>query len=140
MFSRFSLLVLCFCCASVCAKICRSTDIRTHVGQFDKLKNCTKVVGFLKLVLLEDVPYYPSFPELREITGYLLVFFVTNVYDLGDIFPNLLVIRGNILLQENSLIIHHNNRMKQAKKVVTPRVTQSRGKSVIWTIFKKMRL
>ncbi|KAK9870064.1 hypothetical protein WA026_006158 [Henosepilachna vigintioctopunctata] len=117
MFCRFSILVLCLCCVEVSAKLCKSMDIRspTHDVHFERLKNCTKLVGYLKLVLLEDVPSYPSFPALKEITGYLMVFVVANLYNLGDIFPNLMVIRGNILFQGNSLIIHHTNQIQKVR-------------------------
>lgn len=45
-------------------------------------------------------------PELREITGYLLLFRVNGLKTLGQIFPNLRVIRARDLFFGSGLIIY----------------------------------
>ncbi|XP_045479042.1 insulin-like peptide receptor isoform X2 [Harmonia axyridis] len=114
MFSRAFFLILCLCCACISAKLCRSVDVRNRVQQFDKLKNCTKIVGYLRILLFQrDGVNFPTFPELKEVTGYVLVFALQNLNDLGVIFPNLVVIRGKSLFNGNALLIHHNNGLKK---------------------------
>ncbi|TRY67246.1 hypothetical protein TCAL_16954 [Tigriopus californicus] len=54
-----------------------------------------------------------SFPELREITDYLLVFKAGRVLSFSTLFPNLAVIRGNKLLGNWALIIFQNENLAE---------------------------
>lgn len=56
--------------------------------------------------LKENVFENFSFPELVEITGYLMVYRISGIKSLDALFPNLAVIRGNILFKDYSLIIY----------------------------------
>jgi hypothetical protein len=53
----------------------------------------------------EDFQNY-SFPELREITGFLLLYRISGIKSLYNLFPNLAVIRGRQLFKDYSLIIY----------------------------------
>lgn len=47
-----------------------------------------------------------TFPDLVEITDYLLLYRVQGLKSLGHLFPNLQVIRGNNLLNNYALAIY----------------------------------
>lgn len=46
------------------------------------------------------------FPELTEVTDYVLFFRVSRLKSLGKLFPNLRIIRGNHLLHDYSFIVY----------------------------------
>ncbi|XP_076101459.1 insulin-like peptide receptor isoform X2 [Mytilus galloprovincialis] len=81
--------------------ICKNIDIRNKVENFDKLENCTVIEGSLSILLIEganEEQYRQlSFPNLVEITDYLLLYRVYGLKTLSNIFPNLSVIRGQRL-------------------------------------------
>lgn len=58
--------------------VCQSIDIRNNVNQFSKLKGCRVVEGFVQILLINraDQSAYAniSFPDLVEITGYLILY------------------------------------------------------------------
>ncbi|PNF38775.1 Insulin receptor [Cryptotermes secundus] len=91
-------------------KICRSMDIRNRVQALQRLSGCRVVEGFVRVVLIDranETDYYRfSFPELREITDYLLVYRVAGLTSLGKLFPNLTVIRGNSLFVDYALVVY----------------------------------
>lgn len=119
MFSRAFFLVLCLCCACISAKLCRSVDLTNRVRHFERYKNCTKIVGYLRVVLFQgSAVNFPSFPVLREVTGHVVVFALDNLQDLGVLFPNLIVIRGIELFYGNALIIHHNKSLKRVNILI----------------------
>ncbi len=75
-----------------------------------KLDGCSVIEGNLVIALgILDLPDPPSseivpdlnatFPELREITDYMMIYGCKKVPRLTNIFPNLAVIRGNKLLE-----------------------------------------
>lgn len=47
-----------------------------------------------------------TFPLLTEITGYLLLFRVNGLQTLGQLFPNLTVIRGSELANNYALVVY----------------------------------
>nr|UTM63729.1 Insulin-like receptor [Riptortus pedestris] len=89
--------------------ICQSTDIRNSVSMFSQLSGCHVVEGFVRIVLIDtanETDYANiSFPELKEITGYLLLYRVNGLRSLGKLFPNLSVIRGNTLFVNYALVV-----------------------------------
>ncbi|XP_074000153.1 insulin-like receptor isoform X2 [Rhodnius prolixus] len=89
--------------------ICPSLDIRNSVEMFSQLKGCRVVEGFVNIVLIDDVSESDfkniTFPELKEITGYLLLYRVNGLKSIGTLFPKLSVIRGNILFLNYALIV-----------------------------------
>jgi insulin receptor len=75
------------------------------------LEGCRVVEGFLHIVLMENLDFASdlnnrSFPALREITGYLLFYRVFGLRSIGQLFPNLAVIRGQQLLFDFSFVVY----------------------------------
>lgn len=103
-------LVLLLCCCSCAeAKICGEVDIRSDISEFDKLNGCTVIVGSLSILLMEksrpeDFERY-SFPDLTEINGYFMVYRVFGIRSLANLFPNLSLIRGQILFQDFAFVL-----------------------------------
>uniref|UniRef100_A0A0A9YBQ5 Tyrosine-protein kinase receptor n=2 Tax=Lygus hesperus TaxID=30085 RepID=A0A0A9YBQ5_LYGHE len=89
--------------------VCRSVDVRNSVQMFSALKGCRIVEGFVQIVLIDranDSDYSGiSFPELTEITGYLLFYRVQGLRSIGQIFPNLAVLRGSTLFLNYALVV-----------------------------------
>ncbi|EZA49388.1 hypothetical protein DMN91_008927 [Ooceraea biroi] len=97
--------------------ICQSIDIRNSVYFFSILKDCRVIEGFLQIVLIENNIEADfenvSFPELREITGYLLLYRVDGLKSLNKLFPNLEVIRGDILLTDYAFMIYEMKNLQE---------------------------
>ncbi|KAK0422026.1 hypothetical protein QR680_007320 [Steinernema hermaphroditum] len=101
---------------------CGSIDIRNapdmmygQNGTFSKtqeITRCTVIEGDFGISLITGTNYtddmFLTFPYLREITGYLLVFQVNGLRSLGRMFPNLRIIGGQSMLMHYSLIIYQN--------------------------------
>lgn len=68
------------------------------------------IEGFLQIVLIDHANETSfeslSFPELREITGYLLLYRVNGLKSLAKLFPNLSVIRGQDLFMSYAIAIY----------------------------------
>lgn len=119
MFRVFSVIVL-FSCGVytyIECKVCQSMDIRNSVTNLGKLRNCTEIAGFLRIVLMEkaeesDFANY-VFPELTHITGYLMFFDVVKLTSIAQLFPNLRVVRGKELFQNSVIIIHNVPDLKE---------------------------
>lgn len=96
------------CCVLVVA-VCQSLDIRNHVQAFDSLTNCTVIEGYLRILLIDyaEASDYEdlTFPDLREITEFLLLYRVYGLRTLSHIFPNLSVIRGQQLFYNYGLVV-----------------------------------
>lgn len=97
--------------------ICQSIDIRNSAFAFGILKDCRVIEGFLQIVLIEnnsERDFQPiSFPKLREITGYLLLYRVNGLKSLSNLFPNLEVIRGNILLTDYAFMVYEMQNLQE---------------------------
>lgn len=82
---------------------------------FEMLRGCRIVEGFVNIVLIEHFKHNDSrnftFPELVEITEYLLIYHVTGLRTLSTLFPNLRVIRGKKLITDFALIVYENSNM-----------------------------
>lgn len=106
------LLIVSLCAIlSVSSRECADLDIRNDVKNFKVLTNCTVVHGHLQMVLMDKETNdftNISFPELREITGFLMVYRIFGLKDLGALFPNLTIIRGALLFADYALIIYDN--------------------------------
>lgn len=111
------LFVLILCRMRTESKICGNLDIRNDLSQLEKLRNCTVIVGWLRILLLEsfkDEQFKPySFPELTEIKEYLLVYRVFGLSTLATLFPNLSVIRGDVLFENFALILFDNQNLTE---------------------------
>jgi hypothetical protein len=91
------------------SKVCKSMDIRNHPEMLERLRGCTVIQGYLQIGLMELTEHHSesfSLPELREVTGYVLVFRVMNLLSLGKLFPNLAIIRGDLLFSGCALVLH----------------------------------
>lgn len=82
---------------------------------FKMLEGCRIVEGFVNIVLIErfdhNDPRNFTFPDLVEITEYLLIYHVNGLRTLSTLFPNLRVIRGNNLITDYALAIYENPNM-----------------------------
>nr|WCJ14479.1 tyrosine kinase insulin receptor [Callinectes sapidus] len=95
-------------------KICSSMDLRNSVEELARLCHCSIIEGYLHFVLQEQNDSASAaklkeftFPELREITEHLLVYRVFRLTTLRTLFPNLTVIRGEVLFYNYALVIYH---------------------------------
>ncbi len=75
---------------------------------FRELANCTVIEGFLQILLIDyaDPSQYDDivFPQLTEITDYLLVYRVYGLKTITKMFPNLSIIRGRRLFFNYALV------------------------------------
>ncbi|XP_012284589.1 insulin-like receptor isoform X2 [Orussus abietinus] len=106
--------------------ICQSIDIRNNVEYLTILKGCRVIEGFLQIVLMEkniETDFEnATFPELREITGYLLIYRVNGLKSLSTLLPNLEVIRGDVLLTDYAFMVYemqnlHEIDLKKLRKI-----------------------
>ncbi|XP_074094296.1 insulin-like receptor isoform X1 [Cotesia typhae] len=97
--------------------ICQSIDIRNRVSNFEILRDCEVIEGFLQIVLIDNNKESDfeglSFPKLREITSYLLLYRISNLRTLQNLFPNLEVIRGDKLILDYSFMIYEVPNLKE---------------------------
>lgn len=67
------------------------------------------IEGSLQIhILFDDIDLdagYLSFPELREIAGFLMLFSTEGIISCSKLFPNLEVIRGQELVEKYALVI-----------------------------------
>ncbi|KAG8516369.1 Insulin-like growth factor 1 receptor [Galemys pyrenaicus] len=103
------------CCSRLWFAICGpGIDIRNDYQQLKRLENCTVIEGYLHILLISKAEDYRSyrFPKLTVITEYLLLFRVAGLESLGDLFPNLTVIRGWKLFYNYALVIFEMTNLK----------------------------
>lgn len=84
--------------------ICTDIDVRNYVSNFEVLRGCTVVEGYVQINLIDNSTGQDfanlSFPELKEITEYLSFYHVSGLKSIGSLFPNLAIIRGNNLISD----------------------------------------
>lgn len=92
-------------------------DIRNSLESFKKLEHCEVIEGFLSILLIDNVdPVQLSqfnFPKLIEITDYLLLYRVNGLRSLGQLFPNLSVIRGSNTFLNKALVIFEMSTLQE---------------------------
>lgn len=101
---------------AVDGKICTSIDIRNSPSYFTKLEDCSVIEGHMKIILIENATaaaYNYSFPALREITDYLLLFRVNGLQSTARMFPNLAVIRGRNLFSDYALVVYEMSELQE---------------------------
>ncbi|XP_069178325.1 uncharacterized protein [Procambarus clarkii] len=107
-------------------KNCGSFHLRNDPSSLAQLCPCVRVVGRLHLSLMKGdvnasrVLQGFSFPYLREITEYLLLYRVPGLASLATLFPNLAVIRGTSLFHNYALVIYS---LPDLKEVGLPSLT-----------------
>lgn len=100
----FSKVILCILFYVICIdcknRICESI-VAVHVRSPDvfkqKLSGCTEIFGSLVIgSLYVNKTFFEgiSFPELKSIKDYFVMFNVQGLISIGQLFPNLAVIRG----------------------------------------------
>lgn len=95
--------------SSAAPRHCTDVDIRSNMKNLEVIRNCTVIQGYLQLVLLDNATNNftgVSFPNLHEITGFLMLFRVYGLTDLGKLFPSLIIIRGANLFADYALILY----------------------------------
>ncbi|XP_018528790.1 insulin receptor b [Lates calcarifer] len=113
--------IICTCiicqCGLINGEICPSKDIRNNVTNLQSLENCTIIEGHLKILLMfktkTDDFRGLSYPKLRVVTDYVLLFRVYGLETLSDLFPNLTVIRGNNLFFNYALVLYEMLQLKE---------------------------
>lgn len=92
-------------------------DIRNTLDTFKKLEGCRVVEGFVRILLFDNVNENDlariSFPDLTEITDYLLLYRVSGLRSVGQLFPNLSVIRGQNTFYAHSLVIFEMSSLQE---------------------------
>lgn len=89
------------------AKICSSIAATGVISQLERIRGCTVIEGHLIIAAMPDQDDRTNltFPELREITDFMLLYEALPIKRLDQLFPNLAVIRGNRLKMDYALII-----------------------------------
>ncbi|XP_054719002.1 insulin-like peptide receptor [Uloborus diversus] len=109
-----AVVLLCFCWPIIGETklneiVCKNVDIRNSVENFRKLDNCTVIEGYLQILLIDNGQAHEYdglvFPDLVEITGYLLLYRAFGLNSVGRLFPNLAVIRGNVLFHNYAMVV-----------------------------------
>jgi len=94
--------------ASIDCAVCNSMRITSHVNNLRVLRNCTVIEGSLAIILIDNAKPGDfdavSFPHLREIGSYLLLYRLYGLRSLARLFPNLAVIRGQLLFFNYALV------------------------------------
>ncbi|XP_075431372.1 insulin-like growth factor 1 receptor isoform X2 [Ascaphus truei] len=92
-------------------------DIRNDVHELKNLENCTVIEGYLQILLISNAKSEDfrnlRFPKLTIVTDYLLLFRVSGLESLSDLFPNLTVIRGRILFYNYAMVIFEMTDLKE---------------------------
>lgn len=74
---------------------------------FEKLEGCGIVEGSVRISQLESFDNI-SFPNLLEITGRLVLYKVSGIKSISQLFPNLVRIHGEDLLENYAMILIDN--------------------------------
>ena len=109
----FSLTLLLSLCveSTEATKICHSMNIAGVKGdavlkKFENLTDCTIIEGHLIVASFQEKDNFTlTFPNLREVTEYVVFYEAENIVKLDQMFPNLAVIRGNKLLSVRLLLM-----------------------------------
>ncbi|XP_037048445.1 insulin-like receptor [Bradysia coprophila] len=91
--------------------MCRNINIMFQQSELNTLKDCRIIEGSLIIGNLHsdnETDYDGfTFPNLVEITDFMLLYNTHGLKSLMVLFPNLRVIRGNRLMNNYALIIYH---------------------------------
>lgn len=90
-----------------------------YTSRLEKLNGCQIIDGSLTIAWMKDDRQNQvksnnlSFPELREIRGFLKIHQFDNLLSLKELLPNLAVIRGQNLHQKFALKITENKDLEE---------------------------
>lgn len=99
--------------------ICKTIEVRYKLKDFELLRGCRVIEGSLNILMLDDPSFNESdyenisFPELYEITDYLLIYRMLPIKTLRNLFPNLSVIRGDFLFNNYALVIYECEHLEE---------------------------
>ncbi|KAK6624302.1 hypothetical protein RUM44_011161 [Polyplax serrata] len=101
--------------------MCGTIDIRNNISNFEVLRGCQVIEGNLQIVLMtnracevcNELINNITFPELREVTGYVVFWRVQGLRSFGTLFPNLSVIRGKTLFHNYALVIYESKALEE---------------------------
>nr|UDM84377.1 insulin-like receptor 1 [Platyarthrus hoffmannseggii] len=90
-------------------KYCASKNIigSNIESEFAKITKCHVIEGHLRLHRC-TLPEGAVFPNLTQVTGYIILERVKGLYSLAKLFPKLVIIRGEELFDKYALILHGN--------------------------------
>ncbi|EDV93774.1 GH18107 [Drosophila grimshawi] len=122
--------LLCLCLLSpvvtiASQSICGSMELR-QISDFQQMRNCSIVVGHVRIVHLE-LASNASLTELRsevtEITDYLMLYRCTGLLTLQSVFPKLKLIRGQkLLFDQYALTVYENRNLRELGFVELQRI------------------
>lgn len=109
-------------------RVCAGVHVRNDLKSFEQLRGCNIIDGPLTIALVSNQTHpfeskdYDNitFPDLNEVTEYLLFFRVQGLTTLSRLFPNLAVIRGKNLFSNYALIIYE---MMHLQKINLPKLS-----------------
>lgn len=115
--------------------ICKSVFCN-KMERLHQLTDCVVILGNLHILLLEQTHKEDfrniTFPKLREVTGFVVFYRVNGLESIGQLFPNLAVIRGKQVLYNYALIIYD---MPDLKEVGLFSLIQIyRGGVIVWAV------
>lgn len=91
---------------------CGSKDIRYEPKQLQLLENCKVIFGNLRISDMPDARKEDfdefTFPNLNQVTGFVIVHYVSGLETLSNLFPNLVSIKGDETFRGSSLVIRSN--------------------------------
>ncbi|KAL5281174.1 hypothetical protein ACFFRR_004910 [Megaselia abdita] len=106
----FLFVKLLFLCSFVSADYCSGDFNLRKITKELRVFNCSVIYGSIKILYTSiDDRKYLKFPNLREIRDYLILSEVADVDDIGEIFPNLAIIRGQKLFLNYAFVVHRMN-------------------------------
>lgn len=81
------------------------------------LEGCSVVEGSVKIVQIDDIPEDDlqklSFPLLTEITDFLIIYRVSNLKTVSQLFPNLARIHGQKLYRGYAMVLFENPNLEK---------------------------
>ncbi|CAG9788294.1 unnamed protein product [Diatraea saccharalis] len=115
--------------------VCRSIFCN-KIEKLPQLSDCVVILGNLHILLMEqahkDDFRNMSFPKLKEVSGYVVFYRVNGLESLGQLFPNLSIIRGKEVVYDYALIIFDMPDLKEVGLYSLMRIY--RGGVIVWTV------
>ncbi|GJQ65343.1 putative tyrosine-protein kinase receptor [Trypoxylus dichotomus] len=106
-----TVIVVVYLCGFVSCKYCTNGDMREFLSDFKQLEGCKILIGNLQVVLFDRATKQSfeniSFPELEEVTGFLLFYQVPGLVNIGKMFPNLKIVRGMQVIHNYAFILYN---------------------------------
>lgn len=91
---------------------CGSKDIRYDSKHLKLLENCKVIFGYLRISDMNfESEDFEKFPELIQVSDYVLIDNVKNLTSLSNLFPNLTTIEGEVTYRGSSLVITANQNL-----------------------------